>query len=142
MNEWNAHRLVLQGHVYSCGSNVLGQLGNGTDHSLPVCIESLKSTKVTSISCGELFSAAVTGACTRLSLFASLSVHSRSPTRARWAADRGELWMWGAGSGQFGCKEGRHAEYPGQVGFVGNVRQVACRSRSVMTLLGTRCNDL
>ncbi|ELR21140.1 BTB/POZ domain containing protein [Acanthamoeba castellanii str. Neff] len=107
-----SHTLFLTdvGHVYSCGSNVLGQLGNGTDHSLPVCIESLKSTKVTSISCGELFSAAVT--------------------------DRGELWMWGAGSGQFGCKEGRHAEYPGQVGFVGNVRQVACRSRSVMTLLG------
>jgi hypothetical protein len=56
--------------VYACGSNVLGQLGTGrTDQSLPVCIESLTSTKVTSISCGEMCSAAVSGACDQHSFF-------------------------------------------------------------------------
>ena len=131
--------------MYACGSNVLGQLGNGrTDQSLPVCIESLKSTKVTSISCGEMFSAAVSGACDQHSLFLQLRFRFiRAHQSARWAAARGEVWVWGSESGEFVCTEGRYGEYPRQVGFVGNVRQVACRRGSEgIALLGTRGNYL
>eukprot|EP01118_Nematostelium_gracile_P013110 TRINITY_DN4908_c0_g1_i1.p1 TRINITY_DN4908_c0_g1~~TRINITY_DN4908_c0_g1_i1.p1 ORF type:complete len:793 (-),score=171.07 TRINITY_DN4908_c0_g1_i1:23-2269(-) len=118
------HSIVLSadGHVYSFGLGVFGQLGHGSlaDELYPRRIEALMNSEVQQVSCGAYYSAALTAAGRVLSWgHGEYGQHGGTANYADWAT----------GENESGAKDKHHYHAtPRALGGLDHVtvRQVAC----------------